>query len=181
MSDIETIGEATGTAAKANELTLDLRGRIEAVAGNAPPGSRAKKVACIEWLDPLIVAGHWMPEMVQMAGGVDALAEPGAPSRRVSFDELAGSDPDVLILMPCGMGVDKAAQELSSLDELGRWKSLRAVKQGDVFAVDAGSLFSRSGPRLVDGLELLARLIRPDAFPGSVPDDVARRLTALPG
>ena len=181
MSDIETVGEATGTKAKADELTHSLRDRIEAVAGNVTPGDRAKKVVCIEWLDPLIVAGHWIPEMVEMAGGVDVLAEPGASSRRVSFDELAVSDADVLILMPCGMGVDKSVQELSSLDNLARWNELRAVKQGNVFAVDAGSLFSRSGPRLVDGLELLARLIHPDAFPGSLPDDAARRLTAWPG
>jgi iron complex transport system substrate-binding protein len=181
MTDIETIGEATETTAKAGELTRDLRGRIEAVAATDTTGGRPRRVVCIEWLDPLIVAGHWIPEMVEMAGGVDALAEPGAPSRRVSFDELAESDPDVLILMPCGMGIDKAVQELSSLTDLASWKSLRAVKQGDVFAVDSGALFSRSGPRLVDGLELLARLIRPDAFPGSVPDDMARRVTTLSG
>ena len=112
MSDIETVGEATGTTAKADELTHDLRGRIKAVAA-ATSGRPAKKVVCIEWLDPLIIAGHWIPEMVEMAGGVDVLAEPGSASRRVSFDELAASDPDVLILMPCGMDVDKGVKEPS--------------------------------------------------------------------
>ena len=180
LSDVEAVGEATGTSAQAAELTRTLNERIEAVATKTSHGAPAKKVACIEWLDPLIVAGHWIPEMVQMAGGVDILAEPGAASRRITFDELAAGDPDVLVLMPCGMGVDRAVEELSLLDGLDRWEHLRAVRQGAVFAVDAGAMFSRSGPRLVDGLELLARLIHPEAFPGPLPDDAARRLKALP-
>ena len=185
LSDVEAVGEATGTSARAAELTHALRERIEAVAATTSPaktshGKQAKKVACIEWLDPMIVAGHWIPEMVRLAGGVDVLAEPGATSRRIKFDELAASDPDVLVLMPCGMGVDRAVEELSAVDGLDRWECLRAVRQGAVFAVDAGSLFSRSGPRLVDALELLARLIRPEAFSGTLPDHAARRLKALP-
>ena len=180
LSDVEAVGEATGTSAQAAELTRTLNERIEAVATKTSHGAPAKKVACIEWLDPLIVAGHWIPEMVQMAGGVDILAEPGAASRRITFDELAAGDPDVLVLMPCGMGVDRAVEELSLLDGLDRWEHLRAVRQGAVFAVDAGAMFSRSGPRLVDGLELLARLIHPEAFPGPLPHDAARRLPVLP-
>ena len=180
ISDVEAVGEATGTSARATEMTLALSERIEAVAAKTSLGEPAKKVACIEWLDPLIVAGHWIPEMVRMAGGVDVLAEPGAASRRITFDELAAGDPDVLVLMPCGMGVDRAIEELAAVDGLDRWESLRAVRQGAVFAVDAGSLFSRSGPRLVDGLELLARLIHPESFPGPLPDHAARRLPALP-
>ena len=180
LSDVEAVGEATGTSAQAMELTNALSERIEAVASKRSPGAPAKKVACIEWLDPIIVAGHWIPEMVRLAGGVDVLAEPGAASRRITFDELAAGDPDVLVLMPCGMGVDRAIEELSVVDGLDRWEHLRAVRQGAVFAVDAGSLFSRSGPRLVDGLERLARLIHPEAFPGPLPDAAARRLEALP-
>ena len=185
LSDVEAVGEATGTSARAAELTQALSERIEAVASktsptNTPHGEPAKKVACIEWLDPLIVAGHWIPEMVRLAGGVDILAEPGAASRRITFDELATGDPDVLVLMPCGMGVDRAVEELSAVDGLDRWEHLRAVRQGQVYAVDAGALFSRSGPRLVDGLELLARLIHPEAFPGPLPDHAARRVPSLP-
>lgn len=190
LSDVEAVGEATGTSARATELTRALSERIEAVAAKTSPAKAsaanashrgpAKKVVCIEWLDPLIVAGHWIPEMVRLAGGIDVLAEPGAVSRRITFDELAAGDPDVLVLMPCGMGVDRAVEELSAVDGLDRWESLRAVRQGEVYAVDAGSLFSRSGPRLVDALELLARLIHPEAFPGPLPDHAARRLPALP-
>ena len=110
LSDVEAVGEATGTSAQAMELTNALSERIEAVASKRSPGAPAKKVACIEWLDPIIVAGHWIPEMVRLAGGVDVLAEPGAASRRITFDELAAGDPDVLVLMPCGMGVDRAIE-----------------------------------------------------------------------
>ena len=180
LSDVEAVGEATGTSARAAELTRTLNDRMEAVATKTSHRGPAKKVACIEWLDPMIVAGHWIPEMVRLAGGVDILAEPGAASRRITFDELAAGDPDVLVLMPCGMGVDRAVEELSLLDGLDRWERLRAVCQGEVYAVDADSLFSRSGPRLVDGLELLARLIHREAFPGPLPHDAARRLKALP-
>ena len=180
LSDIEKIGQVTGTTAKAKELVAEARERIEHVRSSVSGAASRPKVACIEWLDPLIVAGHWIPEMVQLAGGIDILAQPGTPSRRIEIDELVSYDPDVVILMPCGMDTARAVHEFSQLDDLEQWRSLSAVKQGNVYAVDAGGLFSRSGPRLVDGVEMLARMIHPQLFAESLPVESAIRLESLP-
>jgi iron complex transport system substrate-binding protein len=118
--------------------------------------------------------------MVQFAGGVDGLAEPGTPSRRIDVDELLEYDPDVLVLMPCGMDVPRAIQEVGLLENLERWQSISAVRNGRVYVADAGSIFSRSGPRLVDGVELLAQMIHPDIFSDPLPEHLAKRLEAMP-
>ena len=184
LRDIETVGEIVGRVKRARELTGGLRRRIDTVcsmlsdASVSEAGSRPR-VACIEWLDPLIVAGHWIPEMVALAGGTDSLAEPGAPSRTIDMDELAGYAPEVLILMPCGMDVSRGVEEFSSLRNLEDWRSLPAVRTGRAYAVDASGLFSRSGPRLVDGLEVMARIVHPDAFPNLPAEEAARRVGAL--
>ena len=180
MRDIERLGEATGKATVALELTARLRERIQRVQSQASEAASRPKVACIEWLDPLIVAGHWIPEMVEMAGGIDALAQPGSLSRRIRMEELVSSAPEVLVLMPCGMDVTRTIRELSLLGSLDQWKTLPAVQLRRVYAVDAGGLFSRSGPRLMNGLELLAQMIHPDLFPGPLAADSARRLEELP-
>ena len=133
-------------------------------------------VACIEWLDPVIAAGHWVPEMVETAGGTDALVRPGSPSTRIDFNQLAEADPDVLILMPCGMDVARARSEFDALPDHTGWRRLSAFKNGRAYAVDSGALFSRSGPRLVDGIGLLARILHPDMFDESPSERYAGRL-----
>ena len=176
LRDIETVGGCVDRAERAAELTAGLQHRIDRVQAAATGSSR--KVACIEWLDPLIVAGHWVPEMVSFAGGTDGLAEPGAPSRMMEMKELASYAPDVLILMPCGMDVDRGIDEFQRLSNLQEWRDLPAARAGEVYAVDASGLFSRSGPRLVDGLETLAQLIHPEAFPSPPPEGAAKRVAA---
>jgi iron complex transport system substrate-binding protein len=176
LRDIERVGERTGRARQAREMVARLRQRIEAVRSKASGVAPRPMVACIEWLDPPIVAGHWVPELVELAGGVDALAKPGEPSRRIEMDELVSSAPDVLVLMPCGMDVGRAVQEFSQLDNTEQWKALPAFKQGRVYAADAGGLFSRSGPRLVEGLEIMAQLIHPDVFTAPLDEKAAKRL-----
>ena len=179
LEDIERVGQSTGRDAQARQLTEALRDRIEGVRSKAAEARSKPRVACIEWLDPLIVAGHWIPEMVGLAGGLDGLARPGTPSRRIDIEELRRYAPEVVILMPCGMDVERALSEFGALEGLDRWKTLPAFVAGDVYAVDAGSLFSRSGPRLVDGLELMARMIRPEIFESQLPPEAARRLEPL--
>ena len=115
-------------------------------------------------MSPVIVAGHWVPEMVEIAGGVDSLVEPGAPSARVEFEQVAEAEPDVVILMPCGMDVAQARAEFDALPDRERWESLDAFKNGRAYVVDSGALFSRSGPRLVDGVELMASILHPEAL-----------------
>ena len=178
LADVVRVGRAAGTEEKAEQVAAAARQRLDRVRAAVARPRTAPSVVCVEWLDPLIVAGHWVPEMVTLAGGVDGLAQPGGPSRRVEFDELAACDPDVLVLMPCGMDVDRAAAEFDSLPNRERWQGLSAWRSGAVYAVDSGSLFSRSGPRLVDGVELLAAILHPQAFGGSSPEGSARRLSA---
>ena len=179
LRDIETVGETVDRVERARELTGGLQRRIDSVRSLTSAAGSRPRVACIEWLDPLIVAGHWIPEMVAFAGGTDGLAEPGAPSRTIDMDELAGYAPEVLILMPCGMDVSRGVEEFSRLRNLEQWRDLAAVRNGRVHAVDASGLFSRSGPRLVDGLEVMARVLHPDAFPVPPPEESARRVSAL--
>ncbi len=173
LADVVRVGRAAGVEDEAEQVAAAARERLDRVRAAVAQSRTPPKVVCVEWLDPLIVAGHWVPEMVALAGGVDGLAQPGGPSRRVEFDELAACDPDVLVLMPCGMDADRAASEFDSLPDRDRWQGLSAWSSGAVYAVDSGSLFSRSGPRLVDGVELLAAILHPQAF-GAPAHDVRR-------
>ena len=167
LDDIRMIGDLCGAAEAATALVTDLSARVEAVRSRAAAAGETPRVACIEWLDPPIAAGHWIPQMVELAGGVDALAEPGAPSRRITMDELAASAPDALLLMPCGMDARRAQEEMAALGNVAEWRSLPAVVNGRAYVVDAGAYYSRSGPRLVDGLEMMAQMFFPQVFDGA--------------
>ena len=180
LRDIHRVGEFSGRVAKAQELAESLQVRIDAVRTQAESLSVRPRVACIEWLDPLIVSGHWIPEMVEMAGGQDVLNAPGQPSRHVQIDELVASSPDVLVLMPCGMDVDRGISEFALLQDMDKWDKIPAVQNGNVYAANGGELFSRSGPRLIDGLEIIARMVHPEVFTSPIPPDAARRLESLP-
>jgi iron complex transport system substrate-binding protein len=137
------------------------------------------RVVCIEWLSPLYIAGHWVPEMVQLAGGQDVLSKPGSPSRVATWDEILAVTPDILILMPCGFSVERTHQELGQLmQQPGQWR-LPSNLAEHTFLVDASSYFSRPGPRLIDGIELLATLLHP-LDDRSVYEPMARRLGPLP-
>ena len=177
LADIRRLGALCGARDAADALAGRLQARVDAAIARAADVVQQTgykpRVACIEWLDPLIAAGHWLPEMVEMAGGTDALALPGAPSRRIDMAELAAAAPDVLILMPCGMGTERAIAEATALGlgSSAEWRALPAVANGRVYAADASAYFSRSGPRLVDALELLGQMIHPDAF--GEPSDAA--------
>ena len=175
LDDIQMVGDLCGVPDAASAFVAELNGRIDAVRSHVSASVSTPRVACIEWLEPPIVAGHWIPQMVELAGGVDALAKPGAPSRRITMEELAASEPDVLVLMPCGMDAERAREEFEGLENLEEWRNLPAVANGRAYFVDSGSYFSRSGPRLVDGLEQMAYMAHPDLFeePASI-DRVGR-------
>ncbi len=167
--DIEAIGKATRQDVHARRLIEALRSRVAKVRERIQ-GERPRRVACLEWLDPLYCAGHWVPEMVRLAGGVDLLAEAGTPSTVVSWERVVGCEPDVLVLMPCGFSMDRTATELDLLTARPGWKDLPAVQAGAVYAVEGPAYFNRSGPRLVDGVELLAALFHPRRFEHRLPD-----------
>ena len=164
LGDILRVGRHTGTDSAAHHVVFGLRGRIDSVRRTVGNPDARPSVACVEWMDPVIAAGHWIPEMVQLAAGRDALARPGEPSMRIDLDQLLGVDPDVLVLMPCGMDVARSITEFCALPDRNRWQQMSAFRNDRVYAVDSGALFSRSGPRLVDGLEILARILHPDLF-----------------
>ena len=135
------------------------------------------KVVCIEWIDPFFIAGHWIPEMVDMAGGTNGLSAVGQSSRRVSIEEIMEFNPDKIILMPCGFDIDRTSMEAKKLNNNDKWKLLQAVQNNEVYAVDANAYFSKPGPRTIIGLEILAKIIDPKGFPVEVPSNSFRRLT----
>ena len=132
----------------------------------------------MEWLTPPFTSGHWMPELVELAGGVEGLAQKGKPSTRISWEQIVEYEPEVLILNPCGFDLQGTVNQAHLLTTHPGWSDLPAVQTGQVYAVDANSYFARPGPRVVDGLELLAALIQPKHFDWSGPTDAYRPLSA---
>ncbi len=176
LQDIRRVGEAAGKEREAESVVEQLQGRIDRVATITARVAARPATFCLEWSDPLYVAGHWVPEMVELAGGTDGLGMKGKPSTRIEWDRVVAYAPEVIILMPCGFDVSRAVSELPILTRLPGWSDLPAVRRGRVYAVDASAYFSRSGPRLVDGLELLAKLIHPELFFDPIPRESARQV-----
>jgi iron complex transport system substrate-binding protein len=162
MEDILRLGEAAQVPERARALVAALEEEIREIATRAQLLHARPRVACVEWLDPPYVAGHWVPEMVQLSGADDVLGEPGRPSRRTTWTAVARCDPDIVILMPCGFSIQETRARLGELDP-AFW-DLRAVRDGRAYLVDANAHFSRPGPRLVEGLRTLAALFHPEAF-----------------
>jgi iron complex transport system substrate-binding protein len=158
LEDAARIGEALGRGKETSEKIAALRERLARVEA-AVVGLPRPRVGCIEWLDPPFSAGHWVPEMVRLAGGVELFSGPGEPSRRLTWQDVFEAAPEVLVLMPCGFGVERTIHEARGLPEAPGWDELPAVKNGRVWAVDANSYFSRPAPRLVEGAEILARIL----------------------
>jgi iron complex transport system substrate-binding protein len=175
LDDIARVGAAAGKMDVAAALVADLRARIERVREKVSRSDRRPRVACVEWTDPIYPAGHWVPEMVGIAGGADTLGNEGAPAKAVSWEDFRAYAPEVVVLMPCGFDLERAAAQAPSLERLKGWRDLPAVKAGRVHAVDGSAYFNRPGPRLVDGVEILAALIHPEIFPAAAAG-AARRL-----
>jgi iron complex transport system substrate-binding protein len=160
LADILHVGERIGRAGEAERLVDDLRARLERIERRLRGRPRPTVVA-LEWLDPPFLGGHWVPQVLAIAGGRDPFrVAPGERSRRTTWEEIAAADPDWIIAMPCGFDAAGAAAEVEKLRRRPNWESLRAVREGRVAAVDANGCFSRPGPRLVDGIEALAQIIR---------------------
>jgi iron complex transport system substrate-binding protein len=164
LEDVTRLGEAAGIEQRARELRGDLEDRLAALRA-AVDGAPVPCVVALEWLDPPFVGGHWIPEMIALAGGEDVAGPAGAKSPEVEWEALAGLDPELVVVMPCGMYVEDSRAQAAA--QRRRIASLGADR---VFAVDAASTYSRPGPRLVDGTELLAHLLHPDLVdpPGGI-------------
>ncbi|MGA9285066.1 MAG: cobalamin-binding protein [Solirubrobacteraceae bacterium] len=159
LNDAHTLAEATGCPERGAELVGDLTARIDRVK-LAVRGRRRPRVAALEWLDPVYVAGHWTPELIELAGGRDMLGSPGAPSVTVSWEAVADTEPEIVAVMPCGYDASRAREEA-----LTYAKELAALGAKRVVAVNASAYFSRPGPRLIEGLELLAHILHPGSAP----------------
>jgi iron complex transport system substrate-binding protein len=165
-NDIRRIGEATGKSREADEFAKSQENKIASIRAAVSATARRPRVACIEWLDPLYVGGHWVPEMVEAAGGIDVLGHEGHPSLTVTSEQVIAAKPDVIIIMPCGFSVNRTEDELRRTPLPPEWGKLPAVRENRVFIVDANSYFSRSGPRLADGVAILANLLHPSVGAG---------------
>jgi iron complex transport system substrate-binding protein len=162
--DVARVGDALGREPQAERLIASLRARVDAVRG-AVAGRARPRVACIEWIDPPFNGGHWVPEQVRLAGGNDVLGEAGARSRVLDWDEVREARPEIVVVMPCGWDVRRAEREARAVPDVG----------ARIVAVDGNAYFSRPGPRLVDGVELLASILHP----GIVPPPIGAAATAV--
>lgn len=171
LADIRRVGEATGAIDAAGEIVEKLEERIGEVAGRTRSlkESERPRVACIEWLDPIFTGGHWVPEMVELAGGREVLEKAGERSRRIEWQAVVDAKPDVIVVTPCGYDIPQARAQMNLLTGRPGWSELPAVMNKRVFIVEANAYFSRPGPRIVDGLEQLVQMIHPQLFPAAKP------------
>jgi iron complex transport system substrate-binding protein len=173
IGQIEVVGSALGRADRAEELANLLRSRVarvKEIAKRLP----TIRVFALDWSDPPFVAGHWMPEMVEAVGGVNLLNAKGEPSKVVTWRQIRDENPEVILFMPCGYYLEEAEEEATGVFQHAELQETPAVRNGNVFAVDATSYFSRPGPRIVDGLEILAWALHPDAYPEPPPGRISR-------
>jgi iron complex transport system substrate-binding protein len=160
LASVMDVAEKIGKVREGRKLVASLQKRIDRV--RSIKVKHKPKVLCIEWIDPLFTAGHWIPQMVEYAGGMNGLSSTGEPSRRMDLDEVVQLDPNTIVLMPCGFDIQQTTKELSALATNEKWNSLQAVKNGNVYAVDANAYFSKPGPRAIVGLEIIAKIIHPE-------------------
>ena len=176
LEDIRRIGRATGAEEAAESLTRKMQARIDAVVEKAGQALDRPRVLHLEWVDPLMCGGHWVPEMVELAGGANCFGDKETGSFPLEWSDIMERQPEVIVLMPCGFDVKRGLQDLPLLSQREGWSSLPAVQSNRVYVIDAGAYTSRSGPRLVEGLEILAEMIHPELFSGMIPESGALRL-----
>jgi iron complex transport system substrate-binding protein len=202
LNNIMKVAEKIGRVKQGEKLVSLLQKRIDRIKTMSNKVSRKDKpkVLCIEWLDPLFTAGHWVPQMVEYAGGINGISSIGEPSRRMDLKEVIQFDPDIIVLMPCGFDIKRTLKELPTSTNLStnndgeeeennntksssnnnnkeKWKSLRAVQNGNVYAVNANAYFSKPGPRTITGLEILAKILHPELTRRiRVPKDAYKKL-----
>jgi iron complex transport system substrate-binding protein len=162
-ADMRAIADALGVPERGVQLVTRLRARMRGIAERTK-GRPRPRVACIEWIEPLMVAGNWTPELLELAGADDVLGVAGRHAGAIEFDALAAADPDVVWIAPCGFDLARTRAELAPLVSDPRWSALRAVREGQVFLGDGNALFNRPGPRVAETLECLAEALHPGAF-----------------
>ncbi|MFN8450173.1 MAG: cobalamin-binding protein [Anaerolineae bacterium] len=164
FADILRVAEALGVPERGAALVTELQGRMDDIARRAADLAVKPTVACVEWIDPLMAGGNWVPELVQMAGGIELFGKAGQHSPWLYWDDLWAADPDVIVVLPCGFDIERARAEMPALTRQPGWKTLRAIRSGQVYLTDGNQYFNRPGPRLVESLEILAEILHPDTF-----------------
>ncbi|NHN42000.1 ABC transporter substrate-binding protein [Halorubellus sp. JP-L1] len=183
VGDVERVGAAVDEEAAAAQVAADLRERVDAVRERVAThldrtGGERPRVAVFDWLDPVMVAGHWMPDVVDAAGGAYGMVDPGENARPREFSEVVAYDPEVAIAAPCGFGLEQTARDRDALTGRDGWTDLAAVKAGRTWALDGHHYANRPGPRIVDTVEHVAAMLHPEAF-DAPPRDAARPLDEL--
>jgi iron complex transport system substrate-binding protein len=162
--DVRSVAEALGVPGRGEELTARLRQRVADIAGRAGTLAGRPGVACLEWLDPLMAAGNWVPELVALAGGADLFGTAGRHAPDLTWEQLQERDSDFIVALPCGLDLDRTRAEMAAVTGQLGWATLRAVRGGRVVVTDGNQYFNRPGPRLVESLEILAEIFHPEAF-----------------
>jgi len=162
--DINRVASACGIASKGEEVVATLRHRMTQISTRACGARRRPRLACIEWHEPLMAAGNWVPELVEMANGENLFGKAGLHSPWMVWDEFVASDPDVIVSMPCGFELERTRQEMYWLAGRPGWSTLRAVQSGEVYLADGNQYMNRPGPRVVESLEILAEILHPETF-----------------
>ncbi len=163
-NDISRVASELGVEARGRDYVAELGERVAGIAEQTVRIRHRPSVACVEWIDPLMAAGNWVPELVTLAGGNSAFGEKGEHSAWLEWESLRAADPDVIALLPCGFGIERTRRELGPLIAQPGWGNLRAVQAGRVFITDGNQYFNRPGPRLFESLEILAEILHPDHF-----------------
>lgn len=162
--DIRAVAQALAVPQRGETLIERLLARMHALSGKATDLPEHPTVACLEWIDPLMAAGNWMPELVSMAGGVNLFGQAGKHSPWMTWEQLCEKDPDVIIALPCGFDLERTRTEMATLSRRPEWPELKAVRQRRVYVTDGNQFFNRPGPRLVESLEILAEMLHPGVF-----------------
>ena len=182
FDSIIIIGQETGHIEKAQQIVNKLTKRIDQVkqkieSSDMENKAKKQKIICLEWISPFYIAGHWVPQMVELVDGINGIGKKGEMSKIISVDDIAKFDPDKIIMMPCGFDIERTCKEVMDLNKDKMWNSLKAVKTQKTYVVDANSYFSKPSPRIVTGIEILAKILHPDLFEGlQVPGDGYRNM-----
>lgn len=179
FADIRRVATSCNVSDSGDNLIQSLHDRIADISRRAATAKSRPRVACIEWIEPLMCAGNWIPELVELAGGENLFGEKGLHSPYFTFDSLAASDADIIVCFPCGFHLARTKSEMHWLTQNPRWQSLKAVREGQVWLADGNQYFNRPGPRIVESLEILAAILHPDLFQTDLND--FERLNASAG
>jgi iron complex transport system substrate-binding protein len=177
FSDIERVAAALGDVDRGKTLVASLTQRVDRVRARAVKPTWRPRCCHLEWIDPLFCSGHWTPELVEIAGGIDPLGRKGLPSIRISWEQIVEARPEILVFACCGYDAERTLQDIGILKRQSQWETLPAVLNGRVYAVNGSAYFSRPGPRIVDSLEIMAEIIHPELFSsGPLTEVIARHV-----